>query len=336
MKAAVFQGVGKPLAVESLPDPTPNAGQLVLKVGRCGICGTDLHMTSGEGVSFEVGTILGHEFAGEVVAVGPETDGFKVGDNVAALPMKGCGACASCLMGEPVWCAAGFTPEGGGFGQYTLASVGSAVKLPSSMSLEDGALVEPLAVSLHGVTLAGLRPGANVLVLGAGSIGIGAAYWAKRLGAGKVVVTARSDRGEKFARQLGADEFLSGTEDLDERVIEQFGGLPDVVFEAAGVPGTIQQSIHLVAPRGTVIVLGNCMQPDTIFPAEAMFKQVNIQCSMVYSVSEFQTVADSFDAGHVEPRAMVTDTWTLEELPAGLEGMRSGTSDCKVMVNPWA
>lgn len=335
MHAAVFEGVGKPLSIENLPDPTPGAGQLVLKVGRCGICGTDLHMTSGEGATFEPGTVLGHEFAGEVVAVGPNTSGFSVGDIVSALPMQGCGACASCLAGEPVWCASGFTPVGGGFGQYALASAMAAVKLPSSMSLEDGALVEPLAVSLHGVTLAALRPGAKVLVIGAGSIGISAAYWAKRLGAGRVVVTAPSHRGEKFARELGADAFLPGGDDLDERVTEQFGGLPDVVVEAAGVPGAIAQAIHLAAPRGTVVVLGNCMQPDTIVPAEAMFKQIKLQCSMVYSVGEFQFVADSFDAGHVEPRAMITDTWALEDLPAGLESMRSGSSNCKVLVDPW-
>lgn len=335
MKAAVFQGVGKPFAIETMPDPVPEAGQLVLKIGRSGICGTDLHMTSGEGVAFEAGTVLGHEFAGEVVEVGPGTTGFAVGDKVAALPMQGCGSCASCCLGEPVWCSNGFNPMGGGFGQYAIAAADAAIKLPASMSLEDGALVEPLAVSLHGVTLAEMRPGANVLVIGAGSIGIGAAYWAKRVGAGRVVVTARSDRGEKFARDLGADDFLVGGDDLDARVVDQFGGLPDVVFECAGVPGTIGQAIHLVAPRGTVIVLGNCMQPDTFFPAEAMFKQVKIQCSMVYSVGEFQTVADSFDAGHVEPRAMITDTWGLEALPAKFEAMRSGTSDCKVMVNPW-
>jgi 2-desacetyl-2-hydroxyethyl bacteriochlorophyllide A dehydrogenase len=335
MKAAVFVGVGKPLAIETLPDPTPEAGQLVLRVGRCGICGTDLHMTSGVGETFPDGIVLGHEFAGEVVAAGADTDGFAVGDYVSALPVMGCGMCGNCRSGEPAWCEQGLIGMAGGFGQYAIAKASAAIKLPKTMSLEDGALVEPLAVSLHGVNLAELRLGAKVAVLGAGPIGVGAAYWAKRAGAGKLAVTARSDRGERFARAMGADSFLLGGEDLAERVADALGGPPEVVFECAGVPGTIAQAIDLVGPRGTVIVLGNCMVPDSFYPAQAMFKQVRIQCSMIYSVAEFEAVAASFDAGHVEPRSMVTGTWSLDELPAGFEAMRERTTHCKAMVDPW-
>lgn len=336
MKAPVFTGVGQPLSIETLPDPTPETGQVVLKVGRCGVCGTDLHMTDGSGLTFPEGMVIGHEFAGEVVAKGADTDGFAVGDHVAALPVTGCGACGSCKSGDPAWCEQGFIGLAGGFGQYAIAKASAAIKLPKSLSLEDGALVEPLAVSMHGVTLAGLAPGASVLVLGAGSIGIGAAYWSKRVGAGHVVVAARSRRRETFARQLGADQFLLSDDDLAANVAEEFGGLPDVVFECAGVPGTVAQAINLVRPRGTVIILGNCMAPDTIIPALAMAKQVRIQGSMIYSVYEFETVARSFDAGHVEPRAMVTDSWGYDELPKQFEAMRGGTKQCKPMVNPWA
>ncbi len=97
MKAPVFKGVGKPLAIESLPDPTPGEGDIVVKVARCGICGTDLHMTDGHAHTFPEGTILGHEFAGEIVAVGPGVSGFAVGDVVTAMPTVGCGKCANCL-----------------------------------------------------------------------------------------------------------------------------------------------------------------------------------------------------------------------------------------------
>jgi len=335
MKAPVFNGVGRPLTVETVPDPIPEPGQLVLEIGRCGICGTDLHMTSGQGETFPEGMVLGHEFAGKVVEAGPDTDGFAIGDVVAALPVMGCGSCASCTAGEPAWCRAGFIGAAGGFGQYAIAKATAAIKLPASMSLEDGALVEPLAVSLHGATLAQLKPGAKVLVIGAGPIGIGAGYWAKRLGAGKVVVTARSNRGEAYATELGADRFLLTDDDVETAVQEELGGPPDVVFECAGVPGMLAMAINLVRPRGTVIVLGNCMLPDTVYPAQAMFKQVRIQGSMVYSVSEFQFVADSFDAGHVEPRTMVSDTWTYDRLPDAFEELRGGSAQCKVMVDPW-
>jgi len=336
MKAAVFKGVGKPLSIESVPDPTPGPGDLVLKVGRCGICGTDLHMTDGHAETFPEQSIIGHEFAGEVVAVGPDVERYRVGDIVAALPIIGCGKCGACLSGETMWCEHGMNGIAGGFGQYAIAKAHASIKLPNSLSLEDGALVEPLAVSLHGVSLAQLAPGARVLVQGAGAIGLGAAYWSKRLGAGKVAVTARSNRGESFAMQMGADVFISGEDDLPRRVTEALGGPPDVIFECVGVPGMIAQAVNLVRARGTVVILGNCMLPDTFYPAQAMFKQVRLQGSMVYSVQEFETVARSLDAGHVEPRAMVTETIGYDQLPETFEALRGRHHQCKVMVAPWA
>jgi threonine dehydrogenase-like Zn-dependent dehydrogenase len=336
MRAAVFKGVGKPLAIETLADPVPGEGDLLLKVGRCGICGTDLHMTDGHAQTYPEGTIIGHEFAGEVVAVGPGVSGYRNGDLVAAMPVVGCGQCGSCRSGEPMWCEQGLIGISGGFGQYAIAKAQAAIKLPRSLSLNDGALVEPLAVSLHGVTLAELKPGARVLVQGAGAIGLAAAFWSRRLGAGRIAVTARSNRGESYAMQLGANRFLVSNEDLQAQVGAALGGAPDVVFECAGVPGMVAQAIKLVRPRGTVVILGNCMLPDTFYPAQAMFKQVRIQGSMVYSLREFEIVAQVLDAGHVEPRCMVTDTIGYEALPQAFESLRQPSGQCKVMVDPWA
>jgi threonine dehydrogenase-like Zn-dependent dehydrogenase len=336
MKAPVFKGVGKPLVIEYLPDPTPGPGELLLKVGRCGICGTDLHMTDGHAQTFPEESVIGHEFAGTVEAVGKSVEHFRVGDIVAALPVVGCGVCGSCKSGEPMWCDQGMIGIQGGFGQYAIAKASAAIKLPKSLTLEDGALVEPLAVSLHGVTLAQVAPGARVLVQGAGPIGVGAAYWAKHVGAGRVAVTARSNRGEAMALQLGADRFLPADENLQQRLEAALGGPPDVVFECTGATGMIAQAVNLVRPRGTVVILGNCMLADTFYPAQAMFKQVRIQGSMIYSVKEFETVARSFDAGDVDPRKMVTDTVNYEQLPAAFEALRTTRHQCKVMVNPWA
>jgi 2-desacetyl-2-hydroxyethyl bacteriochlorophyllide A dehydrogenase len=336
MRAPVFKGVGKPLVIENLSDPTPGPGDLLLKVGRCGICGTDLHMTDGHAQTYPDDSIIGHEFAGEVVAVGPGVQNFKVGDLVSALPVVGCGQCGSCKSGEPMWCEKGLNGLLGGMGQYANAKASAAIKLPKSLSLEDGALVEPLAVCLHGVTLAGISPGANVLVLGAGPIGVGVAYWAKRVGAGGVVVAARSTRGEAMALELGADRFLMSDENLQKVSEAVLSGAPDVVFECTGAVGMLAQAVNLVRARGTVVLLGNCMLPDTFYPAQAMFKQVRIQGSMVYSVQEFETVARSFDAGHLEPRKMVTETVSYSQLPTAFEALRTTRHQCKVMVNPWA
>jgi D-arabinose 1-dehydrogenase-like Zn-dependent alcohol dehydrogenase len=101
VQAAVFKGVGSPLRIETRPDPVPGTGEIVLRVGRCGVCGTDLSMTDGSGQTYELDSIIGHEFAGEVVALGASVSRFKAGDYATALPYIGCGRCATCLAGRP-------------------------------------------------------------------------------------------------------------------------------------------------------------------------------------------------------------------------------------------
>jgi len=336
VKAAVFKGPGKPLEIETRADPVPGHGELLLKVVRCGICGTDLHMTDGHATCFPAESVLGHEFAGEVMALGPGVETFKRGDAVAGLAITGCGRCANCIAGDPMWCERGFIPAMGGFGQYTVVKAFSAIKLPSSLSLEDGALIEPLAVGLHGVALAGIAPGARVLVLGTGSIGLSAAFWARRLGATRVVAASRSDRGSAHALRMGVTRFEPFGEEFAARIGAALAGPPDVVLECIGVPGMLGQAIELVRPRGTVVVLGNCMLPDTVVPALMLFKQVRVQGSMVYSRREFEVVADAMDAGAVEPRSMITDRVSLAALPDAFEALRRPTYQCKTLVDPWA
>lgn len=336
MKAAVFKQAGQPLVIEDLPDPTPGPGEIVVQVGRCGICGTDLHMTSGHGYTYPAGTTPGHEFAGEVVAVGAGVDRLKIGDRVASLPMTGCGHCVACQQGTPFFCSQGMRGLPGAFAQYALATERESVKLPNSLSLADGALVEPLAVGLHGVALAQMAPGARVLVLGAGPIGLAAIYWARRLGAGSIAVSSGSRRREAMAMAMGADVFIDPEQPLEQAARDALGAAPDLVFECAGVPGLIAQSVAVVRSRGTVVVLGCCSVPDTFVPAAGLFKEVRLQFANTYSVAQFEHVARTLDAGHVEPRAMITDTVGLQALPDTFEALRERTAQCKVMLDPWS
>jgi (R,R)-butanediol dehydrogenase/meso-butanediol dehydrogenase/diacetyl reductase len=337
MRAAVFKAVGQPLAIEQRPDPTPGEGEVVLKVGRCGICGTDLAMSDGSGQTFELNSIIGHEFAGEIVAIGPGVESLKVGDKIAAMPFTGCGKCATCLAGRPNFCQH-FRGMPGAFAEYTTTAERVAVKLPSSLSIPDGALVEPLAVSLHGVALAGLRPGDKVLVIGAGPIGLGAVFWARELGAGAIAVTASSRQRESLAMQMGASSFVlpDKPDELPQAAIAALGGMPDLVIEAVGKPDMIARAVNCVRPAGTVMVLGFCSRPDSFIPAIAVWKEVRLLFGMTYSLGEFEHVARVLDRGTVEPRAMVTDTIALDELPGTLESMRQRTHQCKVLVDPWA
>lgn len=336
MQAAVFKGVGLPLGIETRPDPVPESDEVVLRVGRCGICGTDLTMTDGSGQVYEINSVIGHEFAGEVVATGTKVTRLKVGDRITALPYAGCGQCATCLAGRPNFCAQ-FRGVAGGFGQYLATPERVAVKLPGTLTLADGALIEPLAVSLHAVALAQMTPGARVLVIGAGPIGLGAVYWARRLGAGRIAVTARTRRAESLAMQMGANLFvlLESAQDWVPAMSEALGGLPDVVIEAVGKKDLIAQAVHCVRPAGTVVVLGFCSVPDSFIPAIAVWKEVTMRFSMTYSIAEFEHVARVLDTGDVECRAMVTDTVPLVALPASFEALRQRTNQCKVMVSLW-
>ncbi|MEO5597186.1 MAG: alcohol dehydrogenase catalytic domain-containing protein [Novosphingobium sp.] len=334
MRAAVFKEAGKPWVVEQRPDPTPGEGEAVIKVGRCGICGTDLNMTSGKGYDFPCDTILGHEFSGEVVAIGKGVTTLKLGDRVTALPAAGCGQCELCAAGLVVMCA-NMSPYGGGYAEYMRIAERSAVKLPAALSLSDGALVEPLAVGLHAVRLANVQPGAKVLVLGAGAVGLATTYWAKQHGA-HVVSASRAERRRDLALTMGADAYVQTGEGEAERVADALGGMPDYVFEAAGAVGLLQQSINLVKPNGHVISLGFCMAPDPVIPGVSTFKQVKLTFSMSWTVAEFQHTVDTLDAGHVEPRHMVTSHIGLDALPQMIETLRGANNETKVHVDPWA
>ncbi len=339
MRAAFFKKVGQPLAIENVPDPTPGEGQVVIKVHRCGICGSDVHLTSGHAgfFGYPENCPVGHEFAGEVVATGSGLSKLKVGDKITAFPFTGCGKCATCLSGRPNFCKE-FAGMAGGMAEYLLVNERVATLLPQTYSLEDGALVEPLAVSLHGVAMAKIAPGAKVHVMGAGPVGLGAIFWAKRLGAGKVVVTATSRRREALALHMGADAFVvpQGEQDIAVLVADALGGQPDVVLECAGQAGLLGQAVHCVKPQGDVVSMGFCTAPDPVLPAMATWKEVRIQFSMTYSMQEFQYVADTLGAGHVEPRAMITDRVSLDQLPDAFEALRKPTAQVKVMVDPWA
>jgi (R,R)-butanediol dehydrogenase/meso-butanediol dehydrogenase/diacetyl reductase len=135
---------------------------------------------------------------------------------------------------------------------------------------------------------------------------------------------------------MGATAFVAASENMAEEINAVLGGPPDVVFECVGARGQLAQAINLVRARGTVVLLGNCMVPDTIVPAQAMFKQVRIQGSMVYSLAEFEEVADVLAAGRVDPSAMVTETIGYAALPETFEALRRPSFQCKVLIDPRA
>jgi (R,R)-butanediol dehydrogenase/meso-butanediol dehydrogenase/diacetyl reductase len=282
-------------------------------------------MTEDPAYGCKHGDVLGHEFAGEVVGLGSKVEGLKTGDLVSVIPLVSCGACESCRKGEVQWCEQ-FGLQGGGYAEYALTRPNQCVKLRSNISIADGAIIEPLAVALHGVHLSGLKAGDKVLVLGAGPIGLAVAFWARRMGAAKVAVQDIADFQEQRALDMGADPVGSAERGL--------GGKADIVFECVGLPGLIAQAVDQVRPRGTILLLGLCTRPDTFNSFAMLSKEVRLVTSAFFTRQEYEAALAALDAGAMEPRLLVTDTISLSETPEIFESLKRRTSQCKVLIAP--
>lgn len=331
MKAAVYPGAGAALTIETLPDPTPGPGELVIAVHRCGICGTDLHMTQGKAFQFPAGCVPGHEYAGEVVAIGAGVEGWAIGDRMTALPSTGCGTCAACAHGNLVLCrdAPGVM---GGFSEYLKVPAKVALKLPSSLSMEDGALIEPLAVGRYGMRQVRIDAQSRVLVLGGGTVALAAIWWSRAFGAGRIAALSRSERRADLALAMGADRFITAGDGDGERIREALGGAPTIVVECVGTPGMLTQATALCGTLGHVISLGFCTEPDAVIPAMAATKGVTMHFPVGYALSDFEAVARAYDCGHADPAQMVSSLCTLDELPAMFTHLRGANAETKVQV----
>jgi threonine dehydrogenase-like Zn-dependent dehydrogenase len=333
MKAAIYPGHGKPIVIETLPDPEPGPTDLVIRIARCGICGTDVSFTKGGMFDFGENAQFGHEYAGEIVAVGRDVTRSRTGERVAVLPSVACGTCASCRShGNNVLCQASPGPGMLGFAEYARIPESVATLLPQTLSMADGALVEPMTISLYGTKFARIQPGERVLVLGGGSVALYAIYWARRLGAGRIVAMSRSGRRKALCLEMGADAFVPFGDDEVGEVIEALGGSPDVVLEGVGAEGMMMKAIAHAAQFGRVISLGFCTTPDPLIPGLASFKCLSIQFIVGYSMKEFTYVADQMDKGHCDPKAIITNDIALDALPAMMETLRGPNSETKVHV----
>lgn len=333
MRAAVMQNAGEPLMLTSVPDARPGAGELVVRVGRCGICGSDLHIASDPAFGKGPGYVLGHEFAGEVVELGSGTGGVSVGDLVSVIPLQSCGACPACLAGEVAWCER-FGLQGGGYAEYAVTRPNQCVRLPRDLSLADGAIIEPLAVALHGLRMSGLRPGDKTLILGAGPIGLAVAFWARTAGAGRVVVQDVNTYQSERALAMGAHEFVAQPEDPVGGAERALGGKADVVFECVGIPGLIDQAVRQTRNRGTILLLGLCTRPDTFNSFAMLSKEIRLVTSAFFTRGEYVEALRALEGGAVQPRKLVTDTVSLEQTPQAFEALRHRTVQCKVLIAP--
>lgn len=332
MRAVVVDGP-RSLATRSVPDPTPGPGELVLRVSACGICGSDLHLH--QAGLLPPGSIMGHEFSGEVVE---SAHGFRAGEAVCALPSLSCGECQRCRGGLGAYCtrqrSIGLGTAPGAFAEYVTVSARHAIRLPPGLPLELGALVEPLAVGLHAVACARLRPGAIAAILGAGPIGLAILVWARHFGVRHAIVCEPAPSRREMALRLGASAAVAPGGELLGALERLAPGGPDTVFEAVGAPGLIQQAIGCVGFRGRVIVAGVCNQPDTIAPLVPILKETSLHFVLAYERDDFQYTLDMLEQDRLRPQGMVTDRIGLDAVPGAFEALSHPTTQSKVLVRP--
>jgi len=340
VKAAIYPGEGKPIVIRDLPNPEPGPDDVLIQVHRCGICGTDLSMTGGGAWDFGTNVQFGHEYAGEIIDIGSKVDNFKVGERIAVLPSVACGECDACRShGNNVLCHASPALASVGFAELAKIPASVATRLPSTLSMADGALIEPMAISLYGVKLAHILPGDRILVLGGGTVALYAIYWARRLGAGRIVAMSRSERRRDLALQMGADAFITYGDDETQDVIEALGGSPRHTFECVGAEGMLTKAVMHAAQFGKITSLGFCTAPDPVIPGMASYKCVSMQFAVGYSMKEFIYIADLLDkdqihgGGHCDPKAVITNDIPLPELPAMFDVLRGPNRETKVHVH---
>ena len=338
MRAGVFRGI-RQVPIEDVPDPAPGPRDIVLAVRACGICGSDLH-TYAQGLFAEVGQVMGHEFAGEVVEVGSEVEGIAVGDRVTGLPIQPCGDCRQCLEGREHLCET-WTRRSIGYGipgafaerlWIPQAVLGRNVhKMPNELAFEDAALVEPLAVGVHAVGQAQPGPGDVALVLGLGTIGLQVAQVLLARGVAQVVGADLSPLRRSVAAQLGVTAVAG--EDLGAAVSEAAGFRPiDVVFEATGAPALVQSALGIVRPGGTVVLIALYEQRAELDPTIVVQKELTVRGSAIYTPEEFNEAIELLASGQAKGEPLITHRWPLEDLGEAFEAQLEKDSAIKVMV----
>ncbi|GAC67821.1 alcohol dehydrogenase catalytic domain-containing protein [Gordonia soli] len=330
MRAAVLSG--GTFVVDDVPDPTPGPGELILRVSANGICGSDLSTYS----FLPDGTIMGHEFAGEVVAVDPSARGdWPIGVPVAAMPVIGCRACPSCAVGDQARCPAartiGLGVLPGALAEYVRVGIAESVRLDTlagdvEVDLDAAALVEPLAVGLHALRRASPAPGDRVLVLGAGPVGLAVIAWAAQQPVSAATCADPVSGRRDAALRMGATEVLHPEEVRPDSF--------DIVVDCVGKPGIIATAIQASAPRGTVVVAGVCMAADTFMPVAGVVKEISMHFVSYYSRDEFVAAARLVATGRLDHRRFVSARVPLEQVASLFAELARPNDHRKVLVTP--
>ena len=342
MLVAVLYGPGD-LRLEEHPIPEPGPGELVARVRAATTCGTDVKMFTRPYVSSVVRlpSPFGHEWAGEVVAVGPGVEGWEPGDRIRAGNSAPCLTCRFCKRGQENLCERRIWLWGA-FAQYIRVPAHmvrvNAQKIPEGLSYEEAAVTEPLACVLHGAKVAGTQPGDVVAIIGSGPIGILHAQVAKHMGAVKVIIADLVPERLRVARSVGADITVNAREeDLAEVVRAETDGLgADVVIEAVGTPATWEKAFELVRRGGTVLEFGGCPPGTAVKVSTELlhYGEVRLLGAFHATPRDFEVALSMIASGAVKVKPLITSRRRLEEIHDVMRGLVEEKKDLKVAIIP--
>ena len=329
MKAALISAPGR-VEVTTVPDPTPGPRDVVVQVAACGICGTDLHILEGE-FAPSLPIVPGHEFAGEVVALGSAVTELQVGDQVAVDPSLHCHECRYCRIGRGNLCqnfgALGVTVSGGA-AEFAVAPVANCFRLPAGVSTADAALVEPLSCAVRGFDVLGSHLADDFLIYGAGTMGLMMMELAKRAGAASVSMVDLNPARLETAKLLGCDNTVTSADALDY----PYGW--GVVVDCTGVVAAIEDGIPRVDRGGTFLQFGvSAEKAEARFsPYRVYNHEITITGSMAV-LHSFERAGALFVAGALQPDVMISDRLPLGSYVEALEQFRAGVGR-KIVVEP--
>lgn len=329
MKAAVISAPGV-VTIETVDDPEPGAGEVVVQVAACGLCGTDLHILQGE-FAPSLPLVPGHEFAGTVVAYGHGVTGLALGDRVAVDPSLYCNACHYCRIGRNNLCeryaAIGVTAPGAA-AEFAVAPAANCVKLPDHVRPEDAALIEPLSCAVRGYDVLRAQLASSVLIYGSGTMGLMMLELAKRTGAVVVDIVDINPARLATARALGCSHAADSPDEMDR---------PrgwDLVIDATGSERAIQDGLGRVARGGTYLQFGvaDHAARATIEPYRIYNREITITGSMAV-LHSYERAAELFGAGVLDPDVFISDRLPLTDYASALHRFQAGQGR-KILVTP--
>ncbi|HEY7887150.1 MAG TPA: zinc-binding alcohol dehydrogenase family protein [Steroidobacteraceae bacterium] len=326
MQAIVCEEPHK-LSLGTRPAPIPKAGEVLIRIRRVGLCGTDYHIFAGKHPYLEYPRVMGHELAGLVEV--PSGATLKAGQMVTVNPYLACGTCIACRKGKPNCCAAikvlGVHTDGG---MCELLSVPEAAIVDASgLSLEQAAMVEFLAIGAHAIGRAKLSPGARVLVVGAGPIGVAAALFARLDGAEVTIVDVRSSRLQYARDRLGLDPVMGPTETVSAELAARTAGeMFDCVFDATGNVHAMRSGLDYVAHGGTYVLLSVVKEEIAFSDPEFHKRETTLLASRNALSADFERVVGAIKTGKIPTDALLTHSFPALEAPRRIPELIAGAS----------